>query len=306
MMLKYCIAEFLEEKKFQNISPKTLQNYSETLAQFYSFSVENEVIEVLGVTTNFIKKYLTYCKVERNNKPVSLNSKLLILKVFFNYLEKEEIISSKENSASKIKYLKTDVNIAVPTDEQIRQMLKYFRRLKGREKTFYSMRDSMIIIILISTGLRLSEMLSIKWSEIDFEHGYLLIFGKSRVSQGVPISQRLKQELLEYRIYCDKHFKHLPEYVFTNHKGQPSTPDAVKNVFKRLNEVLQFKDISISAHKLMHYYASVLVKNGVDGFTLMGLLRHQNISTSQRYVKLFNGDLSIKNERFNPLNNLEI
>jgi site-specific recombinase XerD len=48
------------------------------------------------------------------------------------------------------------------------------------------------------------------------------------------------------------------------------------------------------------------VKNGIDGFTLMGLLRHSDISTSQRYVTLFNSDLSGKNEKFNPLNHLDI
>jgi len=263
MILKYGIKEFLEEKKFQNISPKTILNYSETLNQFYLFSINNEAIEIADVTPHFIKKYLNYCKEERKNKPVSLNSKLLILKVFFNYLQKEEIISLKENSASKINYLKSDVNIAVPTDEQIRQILRYYRRMNGRDKTIYSMRNSIIVVTLISTGLRLSEMLSIKWSDIDFEHYYMMVFGKSRISQGVPVSQKLRQELLEYKIYCEKHFKRLPEYVFTDHNGNQSTSDAIKNIFKRLNQALGFKDISISAHKFRHYYASVLVNTPV-------------------------------------------
>lgn len=111
MILKYCIKEFIDEKKFQNISPKTLRNYSETLKQFYSFAVEKEIIEVTDITPRVIKSYLNYCRDERNNNPVSLNSKLLILKVFFNYLEHEELITTKENATSKIAYLKTDVNM---------------------------------------------------------------------------------------------------------------------------------------------------------------------------------------------------
>lgn len=305
MLLKFAIKEFLEEKKFKNISPKTLSNYSETLTIFHAYCIQNQIIDLSDITQSTIKSYLRYCKDERNNKPVTINTRLLTLRIFFNYLESADIISPKENAPSKIEYLKTDDKIAVPTDQQIKDILSYFRRMKGRDKTFYVMRDSLMVITLISSGLRLSEMLSLKWENIDFQNGYMMIFGKARTLQGVPISHKLKQELLEYRIYCEKHFGSLPEYVFTNQKGEQATPDAVKNVFKRVNQTIGFKDISISAHKFRHYYASVLVKNGVDGFTLMGLLRHSDISTSQRYVTLFNSDLSEKNEKFNPLNNIE-
>ncbi len=304
MLLKYAIKEFLDEKRFKNVSPKTLSNYKHTLEQFYTYALENEKIDLTDITQNTIKGYLRWCMEVRNNRPVSLNSKLLSLKIFFNYLENADI--SGTNPPKKIEYLKTDIKIHVPTDKQIREILSYFRRLKGRDKTLYSVRDSMMVVILVSTGLRLSEMLSLKWENIDFQTGYMMIFGKARIVQGIPISERLKQELLEYRIYCEKNFGQLPEYVFINRKGEPMTPDAVKNVFKRLNKVMNYKDNAISCHKFRHYYASVLVKNGVDGFSLMGLLRHKDISTSQRYVNLFSGDLRDKNERFNPLNGLDI
>lgn len=245
-----------------------------------------------------------WCKDVRGNKPVSLNSKLLNLKIFFNYLQDSEI--SKTNPTKKVEYQKTDIIIHVPTDDQIKEILSYFRKMKGRDKTLYSMRDSTIVVTLISSGIRLSELVSLKWLNMDFEHGFMMIFGKARTLQGVPISQKLKYELLEYRIYCEKYFGSLPEYVFTNRKGERTTADAVQNIFKRLNKELGFKDISISCHKFRYYYASVLVKNGVDGFSLMGLLRHKNISTSQRYISLFNCDLSEKNERYNPINNLDI
>lgn len=307
LLIKHAKKEFLEEKSFKNVSEKTLSNYSETLSMFHSFCINNEVIDLADVTQGTIKSYLRYCKDERNNKPVTLNSRLLTLKIFFNYLESADIISEKQNAPKKIEYLKTDDRVIAPTDQQIKEILSYFRRMKGRDKTIYVMRDSLMVVTLISTGLRLSEMLSLKWENMDYENGYMLIFGKARILQGIPMSHKLKQELLEYRIYCEKYFGgSLPEYVFTNQKGQQMTPDAVKNVFKRVNQAMGFKDISISAHKFRHYYASVLVKNGIEGFALMGLLRHKNISTSQRYVTLFNNELSKKNEEFNPLNHLDI
>jgi integrase/recombinase XerD len=306
MIIKFAIKEFLDEKEFKNVSPKTLQNYKETLSMFHAYCIRCEIVDLPDVTQGTIKSYLRYCKNERKNKPVTLNTRLLTLKISFNYLKSVDIISPKENAPKKIEHLKTDDIIAVPTDQQIKDILSYFRRMKGRDKTFYVMRDSLMVVTLISSGLRLSEMISLKWENMDYGNGYMMIFGKARTLQGVPMSIKLKHELLEYRVYCEKHFGTLPEFVFTNQKAEQATPDAVKNVFKRVNQAMGFKDISISAHKFRHYYASVLVKNGIDGFTLMGLLRHSDISTSQRYVTLFNSDLSEKNEKFNPLNHLDI
>lgn len=303
MILKHAIKEFLEEKEFQNISPKTLSNYSDLLKQFHLFCVDNNTIETSEVSAITIKQYIKYCKDVRNNKPVTINSYLLILKIFFNQLEKMDIITPIENPLKKVEYLKTDVIVKVPTDQQIKEVLSYFRKMRGRDKTFYIMRDSMVVVILISTGLRLSEMLSLKWESVDFEHEYMMVFGKARASQGIPMSNKLKQELLEYRIYCEKYFGKIPEYMFTNMTGEQMTPDAVKNLFKRVSKAV---GANISAHKFRHYYASVLVKNGVDAFSLMGLLRHKDISTSQKYVSLFSGDLSVKNEKYNPLNGLDI
>ncbi|MDD3890173.1 MAG: phage integrase SAM-like domain-containing protein [Syntrophomonadaceae bacterium] len=134
-MIKFAIKEFLEEKKFKNVSLKTLQNYSETLTMFHTFCIKNEIVDLSDATQSIIKSYLRYCKNERNNKPVTLNSRLLTLKIFFNYLQNSEI--SKNNPSKKIEYLKTDVVIRIPTDDQIKEILSYFRRMKGRDKTLY-------------------------------------------------------------------------------------------------------------------------------------------------------------------------
>lgn len=135
MLIKFAIKEFLEEKEFKNVSLKTLQNYSETLTMFHTFCIKNEIVDLSDATQSIIKSYLRYCKNERNNKPVTLNSRLLTLKIFFNYLQNSEI--SKNNPSKKIEYLKTDVVIRIPTDDQIKEILSYFRRMKGRDKTLY-------------------------------------------------------------------------------------------------------------------------------------------------------------------------
>ena len=87
LLIKFAIKEFLEEKEFKNVSLKTLQNYSETLTMFHTFCIKNEIVDLSDATQSIIKSYLRYCKNERNNKPVTLNSRLLTLKIFFCLLD---------------------------------------------------------------------------------------------------------------------------------------------------------------------------------------------------------------------------
>lgn len=82
-----------------------------------------------------------YCQKTRDNNVVTRNTKLHHLKIFFNYLQHEEIITEKENPIHKMKLAKEEVKIEVFQDEHIKQMLRYYRRLKARNKSFYAYRD---------------------------------------------------------------------------------------------------------------------------------------------------------------------
>lgn len=83
MLLKFAIKDFKEDREFKNVSAKTLQNYMETLEQFHSFCVEQEIIDVADISTRNIKTYLIYCQQKLNNNPTTINTRL---KIFFNYL----------------------------------------------------------------------------------------------------------------------------------------------------------------------------------------------------------------------------
>ncbi|MDP4350248.1 tyrosine-type recombinase/integrase, partial [Escherichia coli] len=72
------------------------------------------------------------------------------------------------------------IKIDVFSDYHIKQMLNYYRRIKQREKAFYAYRDYSIIVTLLGTGLRLSELCSLKWDDVDFVNQTLTVFGKSR------------------------------------------------------------------------------------------------------------------------------
>lgn len=217
LLLKFALQDFIDDREFKNLSPKTIIGYKDILGQFVNYCNENEVINVQDITQNTIKKYLMYCKNTLRNNPTSLNHKLNRLNAFLNYLVEIEMI--EKNPAKKIKRVKEDIRIEVFSDYHIKQMLNYYRRIKQREKAFYAYRDYSIIVTFISTGIRLSELCSLKWSDVDFTNQSISVYStKTRQHDTIPATDKLMKELASYKVYCEQKFEVLNEHVYTNNK----------------------------------------------------------------------------------------
>ena len=138
MLLKFAIQDFKDDREFKNLSEQTIKNYMIQLNEFQGFCAEKEILNVEDITANTMKTYFLYCMKSKKNNPVTVNTKIKNLKAFFNYMVEGEIIIEKSNPMSKIEKAKTDTKIEVFSDNHIKQMLNYYRRLKGREHSFYA------------------------------------------------------------------------------------------------------------------------------------------------------------------------
>ncbi|MDP9577960.1 UNVERIFIED_ORG: site-specific recombinase XerD [Bacillus sp. 1751] len=306
MLLKFAIQEFIEEKKFNNLSKNTVNTYSATLKDFQHFCSEKEIINAEEVREVTVKAFLIYCQEVRGNNVVSRNTKLHHLKIFFNYLQNEEVITDKQNPVRKMKLAKEEIKIEAFTDEHIKQMLGYFRRLKNRDKSFYAYRDHTIIVFLLSTGSRVGELVNVKWKDVDLVNHSITLFGKARKQQSIPITEKLVKELCEYKLFAEKEIGKSTDYVFTSRAGKQMTTNSVKLIFKRLKTIMNFKDVRLSAHTFRHTFAHRCLMAGMDIFTLQKLLRHGDLRMCERYLSIWGTALKEQNDKYNPLNNIEI
>lgn len=145
------------------------------LGEFVSCCIENEVVNVEDIFYSYVRQYLSECQ-ERGNKAGTINTKLLRIRAFLNYMVECEVI--KNNPAKRVKRQKEDVKIDVFNDEQIRQMLNFYRRIKQREKSYFAYRDYTIIIIILGTGIRRGEIINLQWTDINFINHSISFFGK--------------------------------------------------------------------------------------------------------------------------------
>ncbi|MGE7771907.1 tyrosine-type recombinase/integrase [Viridibacillus arvi] len=303
MLVKFAFQDFLDEKEFRNLSDKTISGYKVLFKEFNNFVTEQGIVDVTDITQSTVKGYLVYCRKERRNNPVSVNTKLKNLKAFFNHLQEQEYI--EKNPCVKIQYLETDTQIEVFTDSQIRQMLNYYRRQKNSDRQFAAYRNHTIIIVLLGTGIRRGELCNLKWSDIDMLEKLMQVYGKSRRQETIPITSKVVQELLEYRLYLDSHFEELNEYVFINRYNRHLTENAVNNIFQRLAKKMNFSNVRLSAHTFRHTFAQKFLLNGGDVFSLQKILRHKKLSMTEKYLALWGQQLSAQNDKYNPLNGFD-
>ncbi|MGR5990362.1 tyrosine-type recombinase/integrase [Bacillus paranthracis] len=306
MLIKFAMRDFKEDKEFNNLAPRTIEVYMATLKEFQAWCADREAIDIADVREATIKSYLVYCQRTRGNNVVTRNTKLHHLKIFFNYLQNEEIIDEKDNPTRKMKLAKEDTKIEVFTDSHIKQMLRYYRRLKTRNKSFFAYRDHTIIVFLLGTGVRLGELVNMTWNDIDLVNQQVILYGKARKQQSIPLTDKLTKELCEFKVFVERTFGSSPSHVFTTQEGKQLSPNSVKLIFARLKGVMNFEDVRLSAHTFRHTFAHRCLMAGMDVFTLQKMLRHSSLKMTERYLSIWGTALREQNDKYNPLNNLEI
>lgn len=303
LLLKFAYQDFLDDRRFKNTTKTNIKNYEMTLGKFVDYCIENGVVNAEDITYSHVRQYLLKCQ-EKGDKAGTINTKLLRIRAFLNYLVECEVI--KTNPAKKIKPQKEDVKIEVFSDEQINQMLNFYRRIRRREKSYVAYRDYMIIVTILGTGIRRGEIINLQWSDIDFVNKSISVFGKSRRKETIPITDKLAKELAAYQTFCKQYWGNLSDYVFVKPDNTQMTDNSLMLVFKYLGQKMNFKDIRVSAHTFRHTFCHRLAMSGMSAFAIQKLMRHRNIAVTMKYVAMWGNELREQNDKYNPLNSLDI
>lgn len=111
---------------------------------------------------------------------------------------------------------------------------------------------------------------------------------------------------MDLKQYYDRYFNSPIEYVFVHRDGKQMSYESCKGVFKKLKEVMGFRDVRLSAHTFRHTFAHRYIISGGDVFSLQKILRHSSLSMTEKYLALWGTALYEQNNKFNPLNNMDI
>lgn len=166
---------------------------------------------------------------------------------------------------------------------EVRSFLESGRSLKPSEPT--TVRDFVMFELLYSSGLRVSELVSLKLEDINFEAGFLRVLGKGSKERIVPVNmraiERIKSYMARQRMEILKHRR--SPYLFVTRRARPMTRQRFWQTIKRIGRKL---GIEISPHTMRHSFATHLLEGGADLRSLQKMLGHSDISTTQIYTKV--------------------
>jgi integrase/recombinase XerD len=225
----------------------------------------------------------------------SIARKLSSLKSFFIFLLKTEKI--EENPIE---------NIESP---QYMKKLPYYLSLEEVEsmigtlsETPKDIRDSCILELLYSSGLRVSELCSLRTGDISFEGSFIRVMGKGGKERLVPIGEKALLSLRKYLIYRRELSNRpgLPDYIFISRLGKKLTRISVWSIVKKRAAMANIRK-DITPHTLRHSFATHLITNGADLRSVQEMLGHSDITTTQIYTHVSTDLLRNTHKKYHPL-----
>ncbi len=266
---------FLEYEK--NSSALTIKSYREDLLSFLNYLKieEPQIKKIKDIDSFSIFSYLSYLSRKGIGKR-SMQRHLSTLRSFFKYLLKEEKIKTNPASAVPMpKFVRP-----LPRVLQKEEILKILE--EKEENGWLSKRNKAIFELLYATGLRVSELSSLTFDDIDLVQRMLRVKGKGGKERVVPFGKKAQEAIKEY-------LKEVPfeeiKYIFLNKNGTKLTSRSIHRiVVKYAIKILNSKDIS--PHSFRHTFATHLLQEGADLRFIQELLGHSSLSTTQIYTHI--------------------
>ena len=281
----------------RGLSMNSIESYEFDLIQFKNFIIENSINESpKKCSSSTVKRYLY--KNFSNKKSRSQARSISALKSFFNYLLFEgEIHSSPINDIESPKI--ENKLPEVLTEDEIKRLISSVNL-----DSEFGQRNKTIIEVLYGTGIRVSELVELKLSNIFFKENILKVTGKGNKERFVPLG---KIAIIEIKKYLNDRDKlkinsKFSDILFLNRYGRQLTRSMI---FKIINDSSKNAEIDkkISPHTLRHSYATHLLKNGADLRTIQLILGHESITTTEIYTHLDTFHLENVLKKYHPREN---
>lgn len=268
------IEEFGNHIKKKNYSDNTYISYMNDLYYFFMFIKK----DLDKVNENDIRDYLEHLNLKKETAS-SIRRRISSFKSFYKFLYLNGFMDKKDYPLSKIAYPKMEKKL--PKFIYYNDLLEI---LEESTRDSDGARDRLILEMLYATGVRVSELVNIKYSDIDYNNRRIRVCGKGNKERIVYFGEYALDALNEY---TSTHKKNEQGYVFTNSKGGALTDRGVRYIIDNLMKKLSVK-VHVTPHVLRHTFATDMLNNGCDIKIVQELLGHSSLRTTEIYTHVTN------------------
>lgn len=280
------IAEYLEYCELRKrLDNKTLKAYKIDLTQYTEFSY----VLPNCLFRNTVDLFIT--NLHKQYKPKTVKRKIASLKAFFHYMEYKEIIKENPFNTLEVRFREAKLLPKTISFCSIQQFLFVLYEQKKLAKSEYqlhcSIRDIAVIELLFATGMRISELCSLKADDIDLTSNTVLIYGKGAKERILQIGNtEVISALTLYQTTFKEEITNCG-FFFVNRLHNRLSDQSVRFMINHYTELANIKQ-HITPHMFRHSFASLLLEQDVDIRYIQKILGHSSISTTEIYTHVSN------------------
>ncbi len=288
------IDTFLLHCRVKNLSRFTIKYYNNTLSELVKF------LRIVGVERpiDMTEAKLNECilaKLASGVQDSTVNTNLKGWRTFIKFLFDKSYINV--NPVQNVQLLRTTRHI-IPsfTKSQVKQLLA-----APDKSLFTGFRDYVIMLVMIETGARVSEIEQLAVADIGFSEHRLKVLGKGRKERFIPFQSTMARELKRY-INMRGVLEH--DTLFVNIDNTPIKKRTIQENIQTYGMVARLTGVRCSPHTFRHTFAKLYIMNGGDAFSLQQMLGHTTVEMVQTYVSMFGTDIAKQHFKFSPLERL--
>lgn len=283
MDTKTCIQNYLNYCEMQKcLDQKTLKAYRIDLRQLCELTCETQITEI---SSEVLEQYIA--RLHGQFKPKTAKRKIASIKAFFRYLEYREIIEYNPFNKIRIHFREP---VILPKTIPLHTVELFLSTIYQQHKTAVSphqkqnaLRDAAVAELLFATGMRISELCSLKADDVNLSDGTILIYGKGNKERRLQIGSEAVLHILDAynESVCSKRTS--CRHFFLNHSGNALSDQSVRRMINKYTALASIEQ-HITPHMFRHTFATSLLDADVDIRYIQEMLGHSSINVTEIYT----------------------
>lgn len=284
-LLEMALSDFLLSRKVARCSERTIEHYRYTAGGFVAF-LHEQGMDTLDVKPAHVRQYFASVQ-SRQVRDNTLHAHARGVRTFLRFLADQELLPSDPSAMVDMPRLDKRIMPVFSTDE----IMRLIRACQNK-------RDRAIVLFLLDTGLRASELLALRVGDIDMRTGEVKVRkGKGGKDRMVVICDKTRRALIRY--YTERGAPLLADPVWYG-IGVSGLREVLRRLGKRAGVA------NCSPHTFRRTFATMSLRNGIDIFTLKQLMGHASIAMLQRYLVLSGEDLVKSHRSTSPVDRMRV
>lgn len=287
------IEAFLIDRKAQNMSKGTLEFYRKKLGHFTDFCETQAIKQITQITPTLLRELLLELEHKGHN-PGGIHAVYRTIKTFLRWWEQEVEPDNWKNPIHKVKPPRVNIELLEPAKiDDIQKMVNSCKdNLTGR-------RDKALLMFLLDTGVRASELISISINDLNLITGEVIIKqGKGRKDRQVYLGSKTRKVIRAYmKLRNDS-----SHALWITNQGERLTYWGLKMVMRRRANLAHVNTPQL--HAFRRWFALTCLRSGMDVYSLQELMGHADLQVLRRYLKQTNRDIREAHLRVSPVDNI--